>query len=709
MSKASYTETMKMQSLKRISVGLILALFLGGVFLFSVTNIFTFVDAQQPVNVQLEVGVSEEYVDGILEASEVDAEPVEACVKQTINVIVTVKDAEGKRLEGYKVIIYVSGIEDYNIDQEEYTDEEGVLRGDVRFYDTGTATISAGLGEEYGGLGPGKEPEELIFSDVEEIDVVSTSTPVLNEEPEFTKGLSNNVSWNDARCAYGFEAQVSETEEFGIGIMDIHSVEKNSYRFTDLEHGEKYYYRTRSQSGDSLSSDWSNVVFSTQDAEPPVTDVASGTYEDEEIALKIQTFDDVSGVDYVTIFGNKNGGDFIELGLAERNSKVFEIDDLAGHNPMNWDGEFCFYSEGVDNVGNQEEKDKSDLCLSVEKEAVGDFSTKDVVEGTALDLVNNVNQTIESNPELTTIAVAAPLVTSTISLAAFIGFDIFSLGEALSRTFISFIGVLGSGKGKKPWGVVYDSDTKEPISRAVVRLFSDGKLVDTSVTDILGTFYFAPKKGTYEIKVSKAHYKFPSERVKGKSDFPRKNIYVGGKYEVKKDREVINVNIPLDAVSERQGISIIRKVYTKFVSTLVILNPYLLVFGAALSYVEYLIFDQRRYFILFWIYIVMLGINLYTRFFTKARWGIVVDEDGEPLEGVEIGLYDRKYGKKIDRRFTDEKGQFKFVVPGREYYLKPVRQEYVIAEEEYRSKGYPVGQKTEGNIHISQRVKVRKT
>jgi hypothetical protein len=61
----------------------------------------------------------------------------------------------------------------------------------------------------------------------------------------------------------------------------------------------------------------------------------------------------------------------------------------------------------------------------------------------------------------------------------------------------------------KSWGIVYDSATKKPISRAVARLFNSefNKLVSTQVTDGSGRYYFLASDDKYYVTYDHPEYK----------------------------------------------------------------------------------------------------------------------------------------------------------------------------------------------------------
>ncbi len=103
---------------------------------------------------------------------------------------------------------------------------------------------------------------------------------------------------------------------------------------------------------------------------------------------------------------------------------------------------------------------------------------------------------------------------------------------------------------EKPWGIVFDSQTLEPISLAAIAIIDakEKKLLKTRLTDYFGRFNFFTPPGSYIISVSKDTYLFPPQKDITHSKY--KNIYLGGVITVKKKRGFAKVNVPLEKKPE---------------------------------------------------------------------------------------------------------------------------------------------------------------
>jgi hypothetical protein len=68
---------------------------------------------------------------------------------------------------------------------------------------------------------------------------------------------------------------------------------------------------------------------------------------------------------------------------------------------------------------------------------------------------------------------------------------------------------------RRPWGIVYDSETKEPLDPVYVTVYDDAtnKIVDTKITDIHGRYGFLLSPGTYRMVAQKNSLSIPVDRI----------------------------------------------------------------------------------------------------------------------------------------------------------------------------------------------------
>lgn len=249
-----------------------------------------------------------------------------------------------------------------------------------------------------------------------------------------------------------------------------------------------------------------------------------------------------------------------------------------------------------------------------------------------------------------------------------IGRDILFL---LVQTGIAAMQYFGFWRKRHPWGVVYDAVTKQPIMLATVRLYSFDKtlkLIETDVTSKAGIFSFFPKAGTYIIKVAKSGYEFPSRIIKGREDGEYAHIYHGEQIGFREEKEVVEVAVPVDP---RQAMIDWKfKLKNLVRSNIYRLTLVSLVLGWAMSLLAAVGGEGgiNGFFLLF--YSMMLSMQAYLAYRKRKTWGTVVDREGNPVKGVQLDLINPQFKNLVQRRVSDEKGSYQFVVPEGRYVIR---------------------------------------
>ncbi len=690
--------------LKRIVFALLGAVLVLG---FWVMKKEVWAQAEVPVNV--DVDLTQEQRDIIAANSTIEADPTGLYPGSTSTITVTIRNLSGNPIPG--VSVQITGVSEINYTLTQptaITNADGQVQGRVTSSSVGQVRLCAEA-NVYGYEITLRHPVDVIFSTVK--------APVLNEEPEFTQGLTNSISWQSLSGYTKYYAQKSTSISFDEMLIDTDWEVSSPYTFTGLRDGVKYYYRIRTRNVYGMVGPWSNIVASTQDNSAPTTAVASVVESGDNFDFVISASDTTSGFVYATIYMKKDGGTWESKGRMDGATVTLPISDFSGFNPATWDGRYCFYSEGVDNVGNIETAPNNvegDFCFNVAErdvtvgqQIVGEVKNTVVgIKTTAKKTAENVTSFVNENQGTSEAIVAVPAATAMVSTFSSAGFTFFDFGNYIIRFFMWVFGIISNKPKAQPWGFVYNSITKAPVSRAVVRLFSNGKLEDTDVTDINGVFYFAPKPGEYKITVSGPGFRFPSNIVAGTTDGFRKNIYKGDLYVTSADRQSVKLSIPLDPVSVTGRVLSLRRIVSFVMSFLVLINPFLLFGGVVASLLFYLSAGGLLNIVFFFINVLLFFLQVYLRSQEASKWGSVKDQQGKVLKGVEVGLYDTKYNKLIDSRITDNEGRFQFIVPGGRYLIKPVGTSMVIVESEHTS-GYLVGEESRGDILVKANVILR--
>jgi hypothetical protein len=247
--------------------------------------------------------------------------------------------------------------------------------------------------------------------------------------------------------------------------------------------------------------------------------------------FKIESQDIPSGIDYFEIRVNK-----LEPVRWEGNGQVFSVKNLPP-------GEHSIVVRGYDEAGNS--------AVSYVTFTLSAFDPIGVGE-------------IVGTPEPIRVEVPLPTVLTPeiVSVASYAGFGV-GIGQAivfagnakslldiwmLLLRFFSFIGSFFRRRKGEPWGVVYDSVTKQPLDPAYVVIKQGDEQKGMAITDLDGRYGFLVEEGEYTIEANKTHYAFPSKKLAGrKRDELYDNLYFGGPVSVGSEgKGLINYNIPLD-------------------------------------------------------------------------------------------------------------------------------------------------------------------
>ena len=71
---------------------------------------------------------------------------------------------------------------------------------------------------------------------------------------------------------------------------------------------------------------------------------------------------------------------------------------------------------------------------------------------------------------------------------------------------------------KNPWGIVYDSQTKQPLDPVILTLTDPSGKIYQTISDIYGRYEFIVDPGEYTLSAIKTNYTFPSKILMGKKE-----------------------------------------------------------------------------------------------------------------------------------------------------------------------------------------------
>lgn len=235
---------------------------------------------------------------------------------------------------------------------------------------------------------------------------------------------------------------------------------------------------------------------------------------------------------------------------------------------------------------------------------------------------------------------------------------------------------LGLKKKFVPWGIAYNSVTKQPLDPAYIVLKDlQGKDVTSAITDIDGRYGFLAGPGKYKITANKTNYSFPSQKLTGKAnDELYGNLYFGEEIEIKALGEAIIKNIPMDPVkfdwnefAKRN--KNLMKFYSRFDSALRKISGFLFWFGFAVAVVALFAAPYPYNMIIMGLYLILmllkaLGIK------PKAYGSIVGKSNDDPLSFAIVRIIIPDLNREIATKVADKYGRYYCLVSKGQYYVK---------------------------------------
>jgi len=235
------------------------------------------------------------------------------------------------------------------------------------------------------------------------------------------------------------------------------------------------------------------------------------------------------------------------------------------------------------------------------------------------------------------------------------------------RLWSLLLSALGLRRKARPWGTVYDAITKQPLDPAYVLLQDiNGIEITSAITDFDGRYGFVAKPGMYKIVANKTNYKFPSEKMSGRTeDELYKDLYFGEMFEVKEDNEIIAKNIPLDPIAFdwnefEKSRTKLTSFYTKYDTILVRVANIIFIIGFALSALALFISPVLWNIVIFGLYVLM-GVLRSTVWKPHPFGGIFEKVSGAPISFAIVRLMSPS-GNEVAHKVADQYGRYYMLV-----------------------------------------------
>lgn len=303
---------------------------------------------------------------------------------------------------------------------------------------------------------------------------------------------------------------------------------------------------------------------------------------------------------------------------------------------------------------------------------------------------NTIPPVILGTIETTKVVFGDPVLNSISGTIAAISLGLAAMGTILSSLFVSpltlselvflplrlwslLLTALGLKKKNRPWGVVYDSITKQPLDPAYVVLKDMmGNDVSTTITDLDGRYGFLVAKGTYTIVPGKTNYIFPSQKLSGKEkDELYNGLYFGEQITIENDEDVVSKNIPMDPVNfdwneyakkERK----LTTFYSKFDKIVAVVSDVLFTFGFMLATVAIIASPRPYNIVIFSMYIFFIILKE-TALRPRPEGKLIYN--GAPLAYSIIRVFQESTGTEVTHKISTKAGKYYCLVANGRYFV----------------------------------------
>ncbi len=290
--------------------------------------------------------------------------------------------------------------------------------------------------------------------------------------------------------------------------------------------------------------------------------------------------------------------------------------------------------------------------------------TKDVFGSSDINILSSI---------IATTALAVSAITSLLSILFVSPLTFSEIIFLPLRLWSLLLTALGLKKKNRPWGVVYDSVTKQPLDPAYVTLVdSSGNEVSSTITDLDGRYGFLVSKGVYTIKAGKTNYEFPSKKLAGKEkDELYNDLYFGETINVEADEDVVSKNIPMDPINfdwnefakkERK----LTVFYSRFDKVIAIISNVLFNFGFALATLALIGSPKLYNIVIFCLYIFFLILRE-TALRPRPEGRVVLNDT--PLAFAIIRVFQSETGVEATHKITTKEGKFYCLVAKGKYFV----------------------------------------
>ncbi len=286
-----------------------------------------------------------------------------------------------------------------------------------------------------------------------------------------------------------------------------------------------------------------------------------------------------------------------------------------------------------------------------------------------------IPQEIRQAIQLTTDAIAP--IGVLVATAAIPTFSLFALLLQFGQQFswdilLKILQALGLLPPQEPQGMVFDSQTNEPVPFALLTIISTNevgeKIIETAVTDVDGIYQgIQLPVGTYQIQVAQQDYTFPTSKQRP-GYFTIQEFYKGEEFEVNSNRNQQLFLIPMDRKTEIKHKSSIGKTVRGVVRKLRHTDLFWPLF--LISILITLFYPTWINYLMFGFYCLLLLKRFIKSFEKPAISGFVTTATNDPVQNAIIRISDPTKGELVSIVNTNKLGYHQSFLDPNKYQIQ---------------------------------------
>lgn len=280
--------------------------------------------------------------------------------------------------------------------------------------------------------------------------------------------------------------------------------------------------------------------------------------------------------------------------------------------------------------------------------------------------------------------ISAVVVATAIPALSFLALLLQFAGQFSPQLLLRILQAIGLIPVGKPQGIVFNSQTHEPVAFALLTITSHGieissPLLETVVTDVSGVYKGVKlPPGEYRIDVRHQDFRFPTGQVRP-SYLSFQDFYKGEVFAIAGQEEPPLFLIPIDPLQKELKASLrtrLRIFLSRINRRLSVLVLPLFVLSGILT----ILYPTIWNWIVFALYTVVIVRKAIKWFKVPTVTGSVVDKEGQPLPGAIVRLRLPDVNQLVAVLTTDKKGKFAISLPRVLYHLTIIKPGFIWTE-----------------------------